>query len=470
MVYQIFNIDIVPKYIIEVGTHYGTEALLLEKKYNDAIINTYEADICKHKRIEDSLKNNNSNVNFHKIGLSNREEIRDFYKFTGYDNDGADSLFNRYNGEMKCNYEVPITTLKNEMEKNNIPRIDLLCMDTQGSELDILHGLGDKIELVNYIIMEIPDVIMDTTYFKIPKGNDSVYRGGCNSKDINLFLSKHNFIEIDRKRENDLESNVLFKRVEKLKFDCVLTSVNNNKLYLDYIPNFIKSWSYLFENIEIVIILIMDEIPINLIQYNQYLRLFKPLEGVDTAYIAQNIRLYYPSILNKKGVLITDIDIYPMSKKYYEEPLKGIDMNKFVIYRPLSCVESGQIAMCYCLASSKIWQKINKCSSIQDIKNNLIFKYPSNYGKYRPAPLDWLRHGWFCDQETLYKLVMDYKNYFVVGDNQFNRIDKINLTIEKAISYVKNIKSSKYSDFIPCRPDTHNYAEINDLIINSLIQ
>ena len=471
MVYHTFNLDIEPKYIVEIGTHYGTESLLLEKKHPKAHIYTYEADTNKHQRIEHSFKNNNSNVHFKKIGLSNQEKDTPFYKFTGYENDGADSLFNRYNGEMKHVYNVPITTLKKEMEKNELSRIDLLCMDTQGSELNILKGLGDNIDKVKYIIMEMPDVICDASFFKIPKGKDSVYDGGGNSKDLNIFLHNNNFIEIERRRENELESNVMFKRVDKLKFDCVLTAVNDNALYLEYIPNFIKCWKHLFNNIDIVIVLVMDEIPQNLKDYTPYLRLFKPIEGLDTAYIAQNIRIYYPAILDKRGVLITDIDIYPMNKKYYLDPINNISSDTFMIYRPLTCVEKGQIALCYCMASSDTWSKTNQCQCLDDVKNILIKNYPSNYGKYRPAPLDWLKWGWFNDQVVLYNNVIGGGcNHKVVGDGLFFRIDKMNLTLDNVKRFLPKLKNGGVSDFIPCRPDSKNYKDINDWVVNGLIQ
>ena len=44
MVYTLFNLDKEPKTIIEVGTHYGTEAIALKRKYPKSRVITYEAD------------------------------------------------------------------------------------------------------------------------------------------------------------------------------------------------------------------------------------------------------------------------------------------------------------------------------------------------------------------------------------------------------------------------------------------
>ena len=41
MVYTLFNLDKEPKTIIEVGTHYGTEAIALKRKYPKTRVITY---------------------------------------------------------------------------------------------------------------------------------------------------------------------------------------------------------------------------------------------------------------------------------------------------------------------------------------------------------------------------------------------------------------------------------------------
>ena len=472
MVYTLFNLDKEPKTIIEVGTHYGTEAIALKRKYPKSRVITYEADTEKHKRIIDNFKRNNSNITFKTIGLGNEETTKTFYKFTGYENDGADSLYPRWNGQMKPAHKVKITTLEKELKPENIDKVDLLCMDTQGSELSILKGLKHRLDDISYIILEIPSVKMDTSYFKIPKGLDSVYNGAGSSKEIISYLHKHNFEEVERRKENDLEDNVLFKKVIRHRFDCVLTAVNNNADYIQYIPNFIKTWSFLFPEVDIKIIFINDELLPELKPFEQYITLFKPISNIDTVYIAQNIRIYYPAIINKKGVLITDIDIYPLNRNYFEKPtVLNTLSNTFISYRPKNCVGNDQIALCYNMASSHIWSIITGVKGINDVRKKLIDNYPRNYGVYSPPPLDWLKHGWFKDQEQLYKMVNESTiNVKYVGDSELKRIDKLNQTLETIKHYIPKIPLQYYSDFIPLRKDQKDYLAINNLIVNSLIK
>ena len=83
MVYHTFNLDIEPQNIVEVGTHYGTEALELQKRYKNSRVITYEADTQKHSRIIDNFKRNNSNIEFKTVGLGSEESMKTFYKFVG---------------------------------------------------------------------------------------------------------------------------------------------------------------------------------------------------------------------------------------------------------------------------------------------------------------------------------------------------------------------------------------------------
>jgi len=102
----------------------------------------------------------------------------------------------------------------------------------------------------------------------------------------------------------------------------VLTATDLNPMYYNFIPIFIKAWRKLFPEINIHIILIANELIEELESYKAYIKLFKPIDGISTAFIAQNIRLFYPCLLNdaKGGILITDMEGYKNNK--WEKILK----------------------------------------------------------------------------------------------------------------------------------------------------
>ena len=140
----------------------------------------------------------------------------------------------------------------------------------------------------------------------------------------------------------------------------VVTATNMNPTYYKFIPVFIKCWKKLFPAINIHIVVVADELIDELQPYKEHLKLFKPIDNVETSFIAQNIRLFYPALLKeaKGGIIITDMDMVPMNTSYYVEPIKNISNDKFVCYRPLSCVGKNEMVICYNIAHQNTWSQI----------------------------------------------------------------------------------------------------------------
>ena len=60
-----------------------------------------------------------------------------------------------YSGKINSKQRnVEIVTLKNYCQKKNIDKIDVLKIDTEGSEYDVLVGLGENIKNVKCILFE----------------------------------------------------------------------------------------------------------------------------------------------------------------------------------------------------------------------------------------------------------------------------------------------------------------------------
>lgn len=253
-----------------------------------------------------------------------------------------------------------------------------------------------------------------------------------------------------------------------MKLDCVVSAVNENLLYLDFVPIFIKTWNKLYPDIDVKIILITKTIPENLLLYKNNIILFEPIENVLTSFTSQIIRLLYPCILNyKNGVLITDIDMLPMNNRYYTENIKEFDNEKFIYYRENVCLSSRQIAMCYNAATPQIWKDIFKVNSVEDIvsfiknisDNNIIKEGHGN-------------KGWCIDQYTLYNKVMkwnkDTNNFIKLNETQtqFNRLDRGRFSLYD-VNKRQNIIAGKYTDYHCYRPMS-TYSDLNWEIYNLL--
>lgn len=253
-----------------------------------------------------------------------------------------------------------------------------------------------------------------------------------------------------------------------MKLDCVLTAVNENQLYLDFVPIFIKTWKKLYPSVDIQIILISTEIPYNLKIYSKHIILFKPIENISTAFISQYIRLLYPCLLNyKNGIMITDIDMLPMNKHYYIRNIENIENDKFIYLRNVCIDDWNQIAMCYNVALNKTWGDIFKISNVGDIKKRLLDVYKNiNYINGHG------NSGWCSDQIDLYKYVFKWdkltKKFIRLDDKTtgFSRLDRKKFSLDDPVIR-KNISEGLYSDYHCYRP-MKKYSKLNYEIYNLL--
>jgi len=200
-----------PSIIFEVGARYGDESIKLSNIFKEANIFSFECNpntvnICKN-----NLRNY-KNITFIEHGLGEKNIKLPFYSFND-NNDGASSFFKRLDGDKnQTNLEnIEIKKLNKIMKNYNINKIDLLCMDVQGFELNILKGAEENIKKIKYIIMEEPKSIINRKY--LPEGIHSKYIGAPTSRDIKKFMEKNNFIEIMRIQENKIEDNVMYENI-----------------------------------------------------------------------------------------------------------------------------------------------------------------------------------------------------------------------------------------------------------------
>ena len=178
---------------VDVGAHNG--------KYTDLIINNFqvnkvlmfEPQINIYKKIKKKYKeikyikifiNAISNNNNKKKFYINRHDLTsslvqidegDYYLSL------KTKLFTSSNKQslIKKVYDVQTKRLDAIIKKNNIKKIDLIKIDTEGHEKEVLLGLNKFIKNIHYILIEFR---RDKIYFNY------------NPKEINNYLYKNNFI------------------------------------------------------------------------------------------------------------------------------------------------------------------------------------------------------------------------------------------------------------------------------------
>lgn len=246
-----------------------------------------------------------------------------------------------------------------------------------------------------------------------------------------------------------------------MKLDCVITATNDNPLYCDFIPIFIRMWKKLAPEADVKIIYISDVIPEKFLPYKEHLILFNPINNINSAFISQYVRILYPSLLNYEGgVLITDMDILPMQSKYYIDNIKNIPDNYFVYLRDF--FTQIEIAICYNVASPSTWREINKITTMDDLTNRLKETYNSiNYTGEHGG------QGWITDQVDLRKMVWEWKDlrdrFVFLRDSEsgFRRLDRGTFQFTHELAYI--IKNGFFSDYHALRPYSE-HKDVNDAI------
>lgn len=231
----------------------------------------------------------------------------------------------------------------------------------------------------------------------------------------------------------------------------VLASVNNNPKYYMFIPKQIKLWKYF--NIKFIAIFVGESIPDILQSYSDNIILYNRNLNLNSAYVAQNIRIYYPALLSlpeNEMVMITDMDMLPTNEKYYKSGLEQYTINDFIYYRN---VDGNQIYMCYNAAHPSTWSAVFNVKHISDIETIVDKTYQSNYNGIPGS------NGWFIDQEIMYKNLIRYKNLKVLN----RPIKRLEVDMYKMHLY-RNDKN-----FISLYDDVHFHRDFfsNEHLINN---
>jgi hypothetical protein len=192
-----------------------------------------------------------------------------------------------------------------------------------------------------------------------------------------------------------------------MKLTTVFCAVNNNPSYYLFIPKQILFWGKF--NIKFIAVFVGESIPEELSAYTENIILWSRNLDLNTAYVGQNIRIFYPALLNlpdDEMVMITDMDMLPMSDKYYTSELENYNRDDFVYYRH---IDGNQIYMCYNAAHPKTWSKVFNVNSEEDIERALYNNYNKGYDGIPGST------GWYSDQEILYKYLINYPHLKVLN-------------------------------------------------------
>jgi FkbM family methyltransferase len=199
--------------ILDIGSWHLGQAIEFQNIFTDAKVTAFEPvpesfQLCHHYRKE----YNKPNIDIFNLALS---DIDGQVKFFAVDpnqstdpNVGASSMLKFIDGLngsffnrvwIQKEIEVESMRLDTWCEKYNKSKIDVIWMDTQGTELQVLQGGTKTLENVKLIFTEV--------------GLKPYYEGHSLKDDIDNFLTERGFIEIKDSFELngfDYEANTIY--------------------------------------------------------------------------------------------------------------------------------------------------------------------------------------------------------------------------------------------------------------------
>lgn len=198
-----------------------------------------------------------------------------------------------------------------------------------------------------------------------------------------------------------------------MKLTTVIGSVNDNREYYDFIPKQILFWGKF--GIKFIAIFVGNKIPHNLLKYQNNIILWNHNLDINTAFVGQNLRMYYAALLNLPDdeiVMITDMDMLPANSHYFKDGLEKFTKDDFIYYRHIHKNQpprSNEIYMCYNAAHPHIWAKLFKINCEEDVINIINTTYNPTYDNVN------INEGWFTDQFIMYDVLHNYEHLKVLN-------------------------------------------------------
>ena len=262
-----------------------------------------------------------------------------------------------------------------------------------------------------------------------------------------------------------------------MRLTTVLSCVNNNPEYYNFIPYQIKIWKYF--HINFLVVFVGDSLPEELLPYKDNIFLWNYTEDLPSVFVAQNLRLYIPAILTDLSddelVMITDMDMLPGRIDKYTRNLENYKKEDFITYRDIPWCDR-QVYMCYNAGHPKIWSKIfninkeitywflpNEDNRSFPIEGNIVTPHSINGGYTYTTENDIYiyRYEDFCKvmiHELLHHSIIESNTTWT--DDQIN-----NLTNNKFLEIYKNNNNNnnnKYRYILYIKKDKFNFI-INNI-------
>jgi len=242
-----------------------------------------------------------------------------------------------------------------------------------------------------------------------------------------------------------------------MKIDFAIHSVDDNKLYSDFWSPVSKVWKEKM-GIEPVLLVLKDKESFNIndfdTRYGTVINI-DPVAGVPTYLQCLWVRYWYPTLHPEKVSVISDIDMFPISKRYFVDQLSTIDSEKYVHLNP---VTNGSLPSCYHVAKGKSFKKVLELPDQFDSSLKELTSYQDQL-----LHVDHMGFNlWGIDESYATMKIVNHsdKSDFVFLQRHGHRIDRSNWRYsEDAL-----LNSDVYVDSHSIRPYHEHKQEIDRLV------
>jgi len=256
-----------------------------------------------------------------------------------------------------------------------------------------------------------------------------------------------------------------------MKLTCALVSCNRNPLYFDFWPLVKHAWNEIV-GIKAKCILIADEKPPGF-EDDEDIILFPSFDDLSDVFISQCIRLLYPALLEEEGVIISDMDVIPTCRWWYQDTVKSYPKDSFITYR-MVMERHQEVPLCYNAASSKVWGELFDIKSLDDVKLKLKKWWDDIFYDGQHDRIGWNKdkkllwnylHSYFSEEKNeKWIRLKDYQTYFQRLDRSLPNLIHWNLTG----ALVNQIINHNFTDYHMLRPQSI-YKKQNNNIYNFLL-
>lgn len=192
------------KTIFDVGSLNGIESVHFAEKIPNCNIYTFEPNPISFNNVKSNTIEF-SNITVYELAASDFNGKSKFYNTIPGGNQGGSSLLKPkqdapFGKQVSRWNEIEVDTVRLDdwAKLKNIDSVDMLWMDVQGNELNTFFGLGNLLNTVKSIYVEVSTI--------------PYYENGVHKSEVIDYLSKFNLEPVSETYHDQYEGDILFLR------------------------------------------------------------------------------------------------------------------------------------------------------------------------------------------------------------------------------------------------------------------